>query len=392
MEIPNHNRAHTRGSYATSFREVVDEIDTAVQRAIPSTHRRKYDNVQVLSMIWDNDDRGVKDLASEFETSLRRVYGFAIQHYDIESFGNVAWKFNKKVTQFVTNHAGERNLLIFIYSGHAEAHNDGRDSDWMGRKPQGSINKPRISWDLLRDFANQSPSDVLYILDCCNASAASLDNHRLRKHGNQFLCASGFESTASSNLDKSFTRRLNDVILRHRNTPMSVTSLHDIVWSEALDQATFLAHTPHTFGCGRDGSSIVLEPLATESRELQALRQNTAASHGKVLITVSLEGKTVMPDKATFIKWLTTHVPTNIQNVKVQALFDSHSTVVLATIPFAAWDALQTDPLVEFVAVVESDNLLLPETWKDPGVLSIPLRPKGDENQPFAGPSQKPLR
>ena len=205
------------------------------------------------------------------------------------------------------------------------------------------------------------------------------------------MCASAIDSVASSVLSESFARRFIDLLKRYQGTPMSVTALHSKMWFEAGEPSTYLETNPVHFGAGSTGHSIVLQPLKKEPKDLQKLKQESAASVGKVLVTVSLKGRATLPDEPAFEKWLLTMIPPNLRDIKVQAVFDSDSILILATIPIAAWDMLREDGTITYCSVVKSDNLLLAFAAATGQAqerdLAERFRPRGKENQPFGGSS-----
>lgn len=351
------------------------------------------DTICVLSIVWDNNDLGVEPLAQELLQVFKDVYGAEPTFYKIQSnVANPPWQFIKFTEKWVMENAEDSTLLVFAYSGHAEASQSGFDTSWMGKDPSANPGVPQVSWNSLRDKVNASPSDALFVLDCCNASSASLQSYKLKPKGNQFLCACSLESIASGNLAQSFTRRFIDLLKRYRRTAMSVNGLHSIMWSEAGDPATYLEYTPNVFGCGGDGNSIVLRPGVNDPADVQELKQRKAACAGKVVVTVSLKGRSALPDEPGFKQWILSKLPPDVSDIKVEAIFDAESTVILATIPYSAWDILQFDDKITFVAVVKSNNLLLNDAWKEDRALAVRPRPGRDENQPFGESSRKPLR
>ncbi|KAK3166699.1 hypothetical protein OEA41_009824 [Lepraria neglecta] len=249
---------------------------------------------------------------------------------------------------------------MYVYSGHGVGGPGVFDTFWLG-DDRPSVNAPRIDWQVLRNMADAAPGDTLYILDCRGAASAAL-----RANGNENMCASAIDSVASSILSESFTRRFIDLLKRYQHTPMSVAALHSEMWFEAGEPSTYLETNPVHFGASSTGHSIFLQPLKKEPKDLQKLKQESAASVGKVLVT--------LPDEPAFEKWLLTMIPPNLRDIRVQAVFDSDSMLILVTIPIVAWDMLKEDGTI---CLLQAQERGLPER----------VRPRGKENQPFGGSS-----
>ncbi|KAN0079024.1 hypothetical protein V8E54_005537, partial [Elaphomyces granulatus] len=76
--------------------------------------------------------------------------------------------------------------------------------------------------------------------------------------------------------------------------------------------------------------------------ELRSLRQGEKdLPDGKVLVSVLFRGKTAVPDIAQWKKWLAREIPSDVAEIKVEAVFRSFSGLCLLTMPIAIWDMVK---------------------------------------------------
>ena len=50
--------------------------------------------------------------------------------------------------------------------------------------------------------------------------------------------------------------------------------------------------------------------------------------------------------------------PSDVADIQVEAVFDSHSALCLLTLPIAVWDMAKNNEAFSFIAYVESSNLM----------------------------------
>lgn len=82
---------------------------------------------------------------------------------------------------------------------------------------------------------------------------------------------------------------------------------------------------------------------------------------GKVLVHVSLRGKTSTPDIEDWKRWLSNAIQEAVSDVEMEPVFDSclSSSLCLVTLPIVAvWDMLKGNEAFQFVAFVDSNHLL----------------------------------
>ena len=104
-------------------------------------------------------------------------------------------------------------------------------------------------------------------------------------------------------------------------------------------------------------------PAASLSKSSQQSRSNTSADT-RVLLAVSIADDAV-PDITQWKNLLTSQAPWDITkiDVKVEAVFESHSTLLLTSLPIFAWDHLPHKSAYRFI---ELQNLELPPNSPNP--------------------------
>lgn len=87
----------------------------------------------------------------------------------------------------------------------------------------------------------------------------------------------------------------------------------------------------------------------------------TAGPETRVLLAVSIQQDAVR-DVSQWVTWLTTQAPWDVTKVevKVEGAYESHSTLVLVSIPIYAWDGLPDKEAYRFIAFIRSNNLQQP--------------------------------
>lgn len=228
--------------------------------------------------------------------------------------------------------------------------------------------------------------DVLVIMDSCYSGAAAMGPGEF-----EYLVASGFESPAAAHPPECFSRRLTDLLKNLPSPEITVAQIHAQLVKQANKRGSQLDYTPvHVASKGKP--SITLRPLLKMQREVNSLRKSDELADGKVLVSVLLQGKTSVPDVKQWQAWLSNHIPENVADIKIEAVFESHSSLCLLTMPTAVWNMLKHDSAYQFIAYVESRNILghVPQGGQFTGTLEAGIgnlqlgRMKGVK-RPFVG-------
>ncbi|RMJ23738.1 hypothetical protein PHISP_05390 [Aspergillus sp. HF37] len=177
----------------------------------------------------------------------------------------------------------------------------------------------------------------------------------------EYLVASAFESSATDNLNiqRSFSRRLIDLLNDPSCQEITVAQIHAKLVTMANQPATQLDYTP-VYVTRKEKPSITLNLLDRSTEEAIDIRKTDGLADGKALIHVSLRGKTNARDVEQWKSWLKSAVPVAVADAKAEAAFNSNSFHCLITMPIAVWDMLKGDEAYKFVAFVGSNNLLCP--------------------------------
>ena len=103
--------------------------------------------------------------------------------------------------------------------------------------------------------------------------------------------------------------------------------------------------------------SITLRPLSIKAGgTLQELKGTARA-----MISVYFSD-TVQLNLETWQKWLTTHIPVGVRNIKLEGIFESGSKLVLFSLPVYEWGYLPENQAYTFVGLITSSNLLVNPT------------------------------
>ncbi|KAE8138854.1 hypothetical protein BDV38DRAFT_244027 [Aspergillus pseudotamarii] len=357
MEPSRMTRAVHSLTHQASFRDAVNSIQQAVKDALPS--KKGYDSVCVLTLRWANDDLGLADIEKELLKFFSVGYHYATDSILMSSLSipDALDDIRERIGKLIAKYDTPTSLFIIVYEGHSSISPAGFSIFGTTRGNPPTLLWAHVDAELLRIRL----ADKLVILDSCFSTAAALGGGN-----NEYLAASSFESEASGCVERSFTRRLLD-LLGNLNCPeITVAQLHAKLVKQANNRHSELDYTPvHISHMNKP--SITLRPLDKMPREVAALRMTGELADGKVLISVLLDGKSSIPKIGDWKKWLMTSIPEAVADIKIEAVFESTSSLCLVTMPVAVWDMLKKNDAYDFVAYVESHNLLLHQ----PGPSSI---------------------
>ncbi|KAI4192735.1 MAG: hypothetical protein LQ346_004188 [Caloplaca aetnensis] len=392
-------RASFNKTYQPNFAAAVGQINEAIQRGLPSAQQQsKYDKVAVLMMHWSNDNLGIVPLEDELATVFYKVYNFVVEAYVIPDVAppgqTISGAFSRRLMDFQDRYHGPRSLMIYVYSGHADAGPAPKYDQclWFGSDAIPLASRSFVNWGQLRVIPDGAVGDTLYVLDCCYAATAAIDNTE-----NEYLIAAAMENIAGSAIQTSFTRRLIDRLVANNGIPQSVASIHASMISSMKATNTTMEKTPIHIAANTK-PTVILQRLAKTPKDVQKVQQFDTTGAGKVLISVSLRGQANLPNVQAFEKWLLSHIPPNVASVKVEAAFRSSSHIVLFTVPHEVWPYLDGNEGFQFIDFVDSHNLLIPtpiqqgqgSPSKGPTAPGFPSqgsrpgpKPGGPENYPF---------
>ena len=210
-------------------------------------------------------------------------------------------------------------------------------------------------------LSHGTDADVLYLLDCCHASSLAIDGRR------ELLAACGItQVTPSAGGGDSFTRVLVDALRAANGVPMTVAQLHGSLISSYYDNelTTMPIHAELSEELCRS-RSIILSPLignSTRSPPHLQGRQPFAspATAPKVLLSVRLSGVTAPLTAKQWTRWLTSNLPTGIQDiyVTVEGFYPAKSAMMLFLLPVVVWSVLRGNKAYELVSFTRGSNVL----------------------------------
>ena len=244
-----------------------------------------------------------------------------------------------------------------------------------------------VNWYFLQPILERSPCDVVLIFDCCYAASAA----RSAPDGTtELLAACGRENLASPVCDYSFTRVLMEEISTFGSNPFTVAQLH----TRLIKERAKLRHTPiHAFISDESHPSIRIVPLmlplsidgssslpeSPDTPDSSMVKEKSTFSDNesplstapttpskspstqepRVLLAVSLEHSAEPPDVESWSKWLTSGAPQGIRdiNVKIEAAFASHSTLLLVSLPVSVWNLFPETSAYRFVDYIRSPDI-----------------------------------
>ena len=150
----------------------------------------------------------------------------------------------------------------------------------------------------------------------------------------------------------------------------------------------------------RSSPSIHLAPLPDNNLSERRISQRLANPElgTRVLLAISL-AQNVEPNVTSWINWLNTDkAPAEILKIdaRIESAYDSHSTLILFSVPTVAWSRMADRDAYNFIGFVRSENLLKVSNSQDlkaavgPQRPSLPMTPESLLNH-ATPPSSIPL-
>ncbi|KAL8821032.1 MAG: hypothetical protein Q9223_000871 [Gallowayella weberi] len=201
------------------------------------------------------------------------------------------------------------------------------------------------------------------------ADVAAVSGQRTTK---KLLAACGRENPTLGVGIRSFTSALIEELQAFGTGPFTVAMLH----SRLITMRWGLAFTPvYALLSEHGGHSIELAPLPASALAVQPNQEDDEsdfdedmmhvsspkakmARDTRVLLAVSISDDATC-DIAEWKEWLVSQTPlvvTAIQ-VRVEAVFKSHSTMLITSLPIVYWDCLPNNAAYRFIDFIKSGNL-----------------------------------
>ncbi|KAH6655406.1 hypothetical protein BKA67DRAFT_516277 [Truncatella angustata] len=348
-----------------------------------------YSNASVLILRWEEENDDKEDAAADqdlvaFEQVLRERYNYPTERWDIPTVPNASVKLGVKLQSFLERQA-PNHLLIVYYTGYAYA---GVDSQlvWASNSTEHAA---KLKWSGLRCLFDESPSDMLLLLDSCAMRDVPAPGNGASLK--QIIAATGPEKSAQEFQGQSFTSSLADAFLR-LSTGRPFTAEH--LWHEVAyqRQQELLQNSGLTNGASKGVSlaeklpiihtlsrgktqNLSLAPLVSRSdspvhadgdahlagasQQEHAIHPNTVAGltfdEPRVLVCTTFVGE-ASPDMSSFNQWL--HNSPGVPNkIVVEGMFLGPPTMLLISMPVAVWNVVQHDKVCCFLGYITSKNL-----------------------------------
>jgi hypothetical protein len=255
----------------------------------------------------------------------------------------------------------------------------------------------------------EADSDVLLLFDCCHSAALPTTDSQQQSTGvKDVISACGYDEIAPEADEHSFTKALTDTLaIASKGEPFSVGHLHSRTlsklkcWSPSLlkkdgnyvenaEGRLLYEHQPrktpvYSIICETNPRrSIILAPMPPLQDSLNSsLAYNTPDSsagpkdspgsdhhdefssrkrkrpndndekESQILLAIRLENKTF--DSDMWLEWVRS-APPEAQEIRIEGIYDSFSTLLVLRMPVAVWNLLPENPSYSFISFVTSAN------------------------------------
>lgn len=196
-----------RWNYHTSMKTFGEALQAAANAVFPNKRAwSRYSRVSVLLISWSDEDPKLP-VSLEIEKLhkvFQDVYGYDTEHWNIPD-QNCHHKLTKKIVDFVEpTDESTKELKIVYYAGHARLL-DTRVLAWTSWRNNKKAKCPIVKWAGIQTILEESPSDVLILLDCCASGTANTSEG----YGvNELISACAYNQIANGVGPYSFTSAL----------------------------------------------------------------------------------------------------------------------------------------------------------------------------------------
>ncbi|KAL1589058.1 hypothetical protein WHR41_01897 [Cladosporium halotolerans] len=369
----------------TDLSEFVKTVAEGLERIAFPRPQQRYSSVYVLMISWEDDDLGTAREIAKLKDIFEEDYRYSTRHYEIPSHKKISpgsepsWELEEVLVQTRNKHGrDEDGLLIIYYGGHGEVSKRSQHSIWKAWKSQPIGDKvpptsPEIDWSESQAMIMGAKAEILFVLDCCYASASVRDFGQRYRGRRELLLASGNDKASNENtLTKALIYELQDLDA----SPCTVSSLHARLLQNQSKHS--LKPAPiYTCMVGAK-AGIVLAPLPDPNAPTSSTPQGTVIPHAdrktlsspcRVLISVSLIEIGGQSIRETWMEWFRDHAPPNVgavnlfpldvtQLIRPVATFNSNSSYLIFSLPVSVWNVMNPNPAINLLSLVRSDNLI----------------------------------
>ncbi|KAM5432756.1 hypothetical protein MferCBS31731_007380 [Microsporum ferrugineum] len=375
------------------------QLEDALKLRI-SQRNTTYQHISAFSIRFEDDDTGAATDANNFKGlvatfGVRSVDECVIQPTD----RTPGWTVNGRLGSHFTSGfascsptAPGRLLVVLFYTGHGA--NDSRHGLWFkaNRKSKSSMRFDFLCESLLDLSQGASkPVDIVFIINCCSAGAATLREYPTTGTF-EVLAAVSEDNTAFSSSDskithRTFTAKLAAAAAEARGKAKSVD------FAELLERSYKLSQVKYPLHKFLNGSVSVRLKFPTREEDMPAPTSHQlppALSHGeyRVIFTCHV---TEDPDSLAMTKlleWIDSLDDTI--GIKVDSVYEVDSTLLILVAPYSVFCTLQV--LVGAQLLRGHGRLVQrkPSSSKEPTseVPNVPVLPPASETQENSPPKE----
>ncbi|KAL5315687.1 hypothetical protein ACEPPN_016557 [Leptodophora sp. 'Broadleaf-Isolate-01'] len=192
-----------RWRYHIGLKQFGEALGAAAKAVFPNTSKSRYTRVSVLMIQWEDEDPRLP-VSIEIEKLydvFTKIYHFETEIWKIPDQGSHA-STNRKILDFIENDSKD-HLRIIYYAGHGELTKN-RLLSWTSWRPTNS-KRPTVKWSGIQNVLEEAQSDVLILLDCC---ASGVSNPGTGEGVTELISACSYNSVANGVGQYSFTNAL----------------------------------------------------------------------------------------------------------------------------------------------------------------------------------------
>ncbi|KAI0472715.1 hypothetical protein GGR56DRAFT_667102 [Xylariaceae sp. FL0804] len=366
------------------FESFARHLQDAAMLIYRQTQRYAYDRVSVLLLRWEEDNVAERDLLA-LEQVFRERYNYRTDRWNIPSVPNPSIKLGVRIMSFLEQ-AGPDHLLIVYYAGYGYVGRD-RQQYWAcNSRPHA----PRLKWNGLRCLFEETPSDMLLLLDTCALGEPPVAGGSSLK---QVIATHTPEHYSRDSAARSFTSNLAEALVKlSSGRPFTAERLYqeaaglrqqDLVHSSGLTngavkgiatadrlpvlytitsgktQSLSLRPLPPSPSPQRQSPCLVGDAGTRISPDDDAIHPSAVADltfdEPRVLACTTFVGE-ASQDMSSFHHWLH-NAPAIAPNIAVEGMFVGPPTMLLISMPLAVWSVVQHDKVCCFLGYVNSHNM-----------------------------------
>ncbi|KAI0394684.1 hypothetical protein F5Y17DRAFT_244789 [Xylariaceae sp. FL0594] len=347
--------------------------------------RLRYRKVSVLLLRWEDDAATELDLVA-LEQVLRERYGYSTERWNIPTISNPYLRLGIRMASFLEQ-AGPDHLLVIHYAGYSF---NGPDKQlyWASNAKEDA---PKLRWSGFRCLIEETPSDVLLLLDC---GVVKEEIERGSSSTKQVIAAGTVDHYVRESGARSFTANLTEAFLQLDNNRLFTTEQlfkeaarlreQDLAQSPKLANGISIETTQgpdksplqYSIASGKI-NAIGLRPLnpatapAAWAQGTQREAGSETSSEGDVAKTDSnpvLDEKRVLvcttyvgepsSDLSSFFDWLKNSPGGIASQFQVEAMFLGPPTVMLISMTKDAWDYARPEEVCYCLGQISSHNII----------------------------------